>query len=104
MAAVNPSQFTTGTADATSGGQAWAARDCPRATRSASRGFSASAGRPGSRASTSRARAVRRSSAGRCRTSQRCTGVLVKVRDLGLCLISVRLLNPDDTGETTSPW
>ena len=30
-------------------------------------------------------------------------GVLVKVRDLGLCLISVRRLNPDDTGETPSP-
>ena len=30
-------------------------------------------------------------------------GVLVKVRDLGLCLISVRQLKPDDTGEMHSP-
>ena len=30
-------------------------------------------------------------------------GVLVKVRDLGQCLISVRRLNPDGTGETPSP-
>jgi len=30
-------------------------------------------------------------------------GVLVKVRDLGLCLISVRRLNPDDAGERPSP-
>ena len=30
-------------------------------------------------------------------------GVLVKVRDLGLCLISVRRLDPDDSGETPSP-
>ena len=30
-------------------------------------------------------------------------GVLIKVRDLGLCLISVRLLNPDDPRETPSP-
>ena len=28
-------------------------------------------------------------------------GVLVKVRDLGLCLISVRRLDPDETGKTT---
>jgi len=27
--------------------------------------------------------------------------VLVKVRDLGLCLISVRRLDPDETGKTT---
>jgi hypothetical protein len=30
-------------------------------------------------------------------------GLLVKVRDLGLCLISVRQLNPDDIGETPPP-
>ena len=28
-------------------------------------------------------------------------GVLAKVRDLGLCLISVRRLDPDETGKTT---
>jgi hypothetical protein len=28
-------------------------------------------------------------------------GVLAKVRDLGLCLISVRRLDPDDAGKTT---
>ena len=28
-------------------------------------------------------------------------GVLVKVRDLGMCLISVRRLDPDDAGNTT---
>jgi hypothetical protein len=28
-------------------------------------------------------------------------GVLVKVRDLGLCLISVRRLGPNETGKTT---
>ena len=30
-------------------------------------------------------------------------GLLVKVRDLGLSLISVRQLNPDDIRETPSP-
>jgi hypothetical protein len=30
-------------------------------------------------------------------------GVLVKVRDLGLCLISVRRLDPGDAGRTTPP-
>ncbi len=30
-------------------------------------------------------------------------GVLVKVRDLGLCLISVRRLDPDEAGKTTPP-
>ena len=28
-------------------------------------------------------------------------GVLVKVRDLGMCLISVRRLDPDEAGTTT---
>ena len=30
-------------------------------------------------------------------------GVLVKVRDLGLCLISVRRLDPDEAGKATPP-
>jgi hypothetical protein len=30
-------------------------------------------------------------------------GVLIKVRDLGLCLISVRRLDPDDTGQARLP-
>jgi hypothetical protein len=30
-------------------------------------------------------------------------GVLIKVRDLGLCLISVRRLDPDDTGQARPP-
>ena len=30
-------------------------------------------------------------------------GVLIKVRDLGLCLISVRRLDPDDAGEASAP-
>jgi hypothetical protein len=30
-------------------------------------------------------------------------GVLIKVRDLGMCLISVRRLDPDDAGEACPP-
>jgi len=75
--------------------RAWAAGRRRRATRSVSRGSSISAGRPGSRASRSPATTARRSSPAPVPDQAALHGLLNRVCDLGLVIVSVRRLEPE---------
>ena len=71
-------------------------------TQSASRASWIATGSPGSAACRSKSEGTQTIISGLLPDQPALYGLLAKIRDLGLCLISVRQLDPDEPGKRTS--